>query len=61
MVMSLDLKSQIEKARHNLHMLVEHNKGGLGHPDVIRQSMALDELINEYHRKHGSKAGVRPI
>lgn len=50
MVMSLDLKNQIEKARHNLHMLVEHYEGGLGHPDVIRQSMALDELINEYNR-----------
>ncbi|MEK4363241.1 aspartyl-phosphate phosphatase Spo0E family protein [Paenibacillus sp. FSL M8-0212] len=48
--MSLDLKNKIEKARHNLYVLVEHNKGGLGHPDVIRQSMALDELINEYNR-----------
>ncbi|MCP1187313.1 aspartyl-phosphate phosphatase Spo0E family protein [Paenibacillus sp. 1781tsa1] len=50
MVMSLDLKNKIEKARRNLYVLVEHNKGGLGHPDVIRQSMALDELINEYNR-----------
>ncbi|WP_342553358.1 aspartyl-phosphate phosphatase Spo0E family protein [Paenibacillus sp. FSL R7-0652] len=50
MVMSLELKTKIEKARHNLHKLVEHNKGRLGHPEVIRQSMALDELINEYNR-----------
>ncbi|MBM6383602.1 MULTISPECIES: aspartyl-phosphate phosphatase Spo0E family protein [Paenibacillus] len=55
MVMSLDLKNQIEKARHNLHMLVEHHEGGLGHPDVIRQSMALDELINEYNRMNRSQ------
>ncbi|MCG7383769.1 aspartyl-phosphate phosphatase Spo0E family protein [Paenibacillus sp. ACRRY] len=55
MVMSLDLKNQIEKARHNLHMLVELNEGGLGHPDVIRQSMALDELINEYNRMNRSQ------
>ncbi|MEO2207844.1 aspartyl-phosphate phosphatase Spo0E family protein [Paenibacillus pabuli] len=55
MVMSLDLKNQIEKARHNLHMLVERHEGGLGHPDVIRQSMALDELINEYNRMNRSQ------
>ncbi|WP_440114377.1 Spo0E family sporulation regulatory protein-aspartic acid phosphatase [Paenibacillus sp. QZ-Y1] len=55
MVMSLELKNKIENARHNLHMLVEHNGGGLGHPDVIRQSMALDELINEYNRMNRNK------
>ncbi|UPK47651.1 MULTISPECIES: aspartyl-phosphate phosphatase Spo0E family protein [Paenibacillus] len=53
--MSLELKNQIEKARHNLHMLVEHNEGRFGHPDVLQQSMVLDELINEYNRMHLNK------
>lgn len=55
MVMSLELKNQIEKARYNLHMLVEHNEGRFGHPDVLQQSMVLDELINEYNRMNLSK------
>ncbi|MFC9710789.1 aspartyl-phosphate phosphatase Spo0E family protein [Paenibacillus sp. JNUCC31] len=58
MVMSMELKSQIENARHNLHMLVEHNEGGFGHPDVLKQSMALDELINEYNRMNRSKQTI---
>ncbi|MCG7378255.1 aspartyl-phosphate phosphatase Spo0E family protein [Paenibacillus sp. ACRSA] len=61
MVMSLDLINRIEKARRSLHMLVEHHGGGLGHPDVIRQSMALDELINEYNRLHRSQTRARMI
>lgn len=38
----------IEKARRKLHQIASAH-AELWHPDVIRQSMILDELINEYN------------
>jgi len=48
--------SCLEQERKKLHVLVE-KYGHLGHPEVIRQSMRLDELINGHplSRKPDSK------
>lgn len=40
----------IEQAREQLHDLVEIHQNEFQHPDVIKQSMLLDELINQYYR-----------
>ncbi|CAI6084269.1 hypothetical protein PAECIP112173_04231 [Paenibacillus sp. JJ-100] len=39
----------IEKARQKLYQIADHHPE-LWHPEVIHQSMVLDELINEYNR-----------
>nr|WP_238652063.1 aspartyl-phosphate phosphatase Spo0E family protein [Paenibacillus piscarius] len=41
---------RIERARKQLHMLAEKHHD-LQHPAVLKQSMLLDELINQYNRK----------
>ncbi|MBY3619468.1 aspartyl-phosphate phosphatase Spo0E family protein [Acinetobacter sp. CUI P1] len=43
------IQKRIEGARAKLY-LMERQHGGLLHPNVIRQSMRLDELINEYNK-----------
>lgn len=45
----MELKSQIEDARQQLHQ-VHLQYGSLLHPEVIRQSVALDALLNQYNR-----------
>lgn len=42
--------ARIERARKRLHMLAEKHHN-LQHPAVLKQSMVLDELINQYNRK----------
>lgn len=49
------LKSKIEQARQQLYD-IELERGSLLHPEVIQQSMVLDELINEYNRQ---RVGVK--
>lgn len=39
----------IEKARQRLYQIANSHTE-LMHPEVIRQSMILDELINEYNK-----------
>lgn len=43
------IQKRIEGARIKLY-LMEKQHGGLLHPNVIRQSMRLDELINQYNK-----------
>lgn len=43
------IQKKIEGARTKLYMM-ERQYGGLLHPNVIEQSMRLDELINKYNR-----------
>lgn len=43
------LNLEIEQSRQLLYALEQ--KYGLTHASVLRQSMILDELINEYNRK----------
>lgn len=45
------LKFKIEQARQQLYD-IEVECGSLIHPEVIQQSMVLDELINQYNRQH---------
>ncbi|WP_410513826.1 aspartyl-phosphate phosphatase Spo0E family protein [Paenibacillus sp. BR2-3] len=42
------IQKKIECARVELYRM-ERNHGGLLHPNVIKQSMKLDELINKYY------------
>ncbi|WP_018750127.1 aspartyl-phosphate phosphatase Spo0E family protein [Paenibacillus sanguinis] len=44
------LQKRIETARKKLHVLTERYNGQLSHPHVIRQSVRLDKLINEYNQ-----------
>ncbi|GIO38316.1 hypothetical protein J41TS12_31770 [Paenibacillus antibioticophila] len=44
------LQERIEAARKKLHVLTEKHNGQLCHPYVIRQSVRLDKLINEYNQ-----------
>ncbi|MBP1905410.1 aspartyl-phosphate phosphatase Spo0E family protein [Paenibacillus turicensis] len=44
------LKYKIEQARQQLYD-IEVECGSLIHPEVIQQSMVLDELINQYNRQ----------
>ncbi|QQZ64543.1 aspartyl-phosphate phosphatase Spo0E family protein (plasmid) [Paenibacillus sonchi] len=46
---SMPMQLQIERARKRLHALTEKHRNFL-HPAVIKQSMVLDELINQYNR-----------
>ncbi|MBY0202671.1 aspartyl-phosphate phosphatase Spo0E family protein [Paenibacillus polysaccharolyticus] len=45
----MELKSQIEDARQQLHQ-IQLQYGSLLHPEVIRQSVVLDALLNQYNR-----------
>ncbi|WP_404580983.1 MULTISPECIES: Spo0E family sporulation regulatory protein-aspartic acid phosphatase [unclassified Paenibacillus] len=44
------LQQRLENNRQRLYDL--QAKYGLSHIDVLRQSMVLDELINQYHRMY---------
>lgn len=44
------LQDRIEAAREKLHVLTEKYHGQLSHPHVIRQSVRLDKLINQYNQ-----------
>ncbi|WP_337035804.1 aspartyl-phosphate phosphatase Spo0E family protein [Paenibacillus illinoisensis] len=46
---SMLIQLRIERARNRLHHLTEKH-GNFQHPAVIKQSMLLDELINQYNR-----------
>lgn len=46
---SMLMKVRIERARNRLHTLTEKHRN-FQHPAVIKQSMVLDELINQYNR-----------
>jgi len=48
------LRIQIERERQRLHLLVQEC-GELNHPRIIKQSMRLDELINQYNRMEKEK------
>ncbi|WNS42596.1 aspartyl-phosphate phosphatase Spo0E family protein [Paenibacillus sp. MMS20-IR301] len=41
------VRIRIERARSRLHQL-QTRHGGFGHPEVLRQSVVLDELLNTY-------------
>ncbi|KOY14641.1 hypothetical protein AMS66_22135 [Paenibacillus xylanivorans] len=45
-----ELKLQIEAARQKLYQLKMDYNGYLLHPHVIKQSMVLDDLINQYNQ-----------
>ncbi|WP_342418038.1 aspartyl-phosphate phosphatase Spo0E family protein [Paenibacillus sp. FSL R10-2782] len=47
------LQQRLENNRQRLYDLQE--KYGLSHIDVLRQSMVLDELINQYNRIYYTK------
>jgi hypothetical protein len=47
------LQQRLEKNRQQLYDL--QAKYGLGHMYVLRQSMVLDELINQYNRMYYTK------
>ncbi|MCC3379610.1 aspartyl-phosphate phosphatase Spo0E family protein [Paenibacillus farraposensis] len=47
------IQQRLEKNRKRLYDL--HAKYGLGHNYVLRQSMVLDELINQYNRIYYAK------
>ncbi|MHA7584732.1 aspartyl-phosphate phosphatase Spo0E family protein [Paenibacillus vandeheii] len=49
MTRSMLMQLRIERARNRLYVLTE-KYGDFQHPAVIKQSMVLDELINQYNR-----------
>ena len=42
------IKFSIEQERHKLHKMKRYRD--FNHPKVLRQSIVLDELINQYNR-----------
>lgn len=46
---SMLMQLRIERARNRLHALSEKHEN-FQHPAVIKQSMVLDDLINQYNR-----------
>ncbi|MFB5760944.1 Spo0E family sporulation regulatory protein-aspartic acid phosphatase [Paenibacillus medicaginis] len=52
-----NLSLKIEQSRQQLYELEQIY--GLTHSSVLRQSMVLDELINEYNRKFHTRAESR--
>ncbi|WP_160037208.1 aspartyl-phosphate phosphatase Spo0E family protein [Paenibacillus sp. An7] len=51
--------ASIEQARKQLNALVKKYNNDFQHPVVIKQSMLLDELINQYSRT--GKQKEKPI
>lgn len=47
---SVHIQRRIDRARKHLHFLVE-KYGEVQHRAVIKQSMVLDDLINQYNRE----------
>ncbi|WP_340026224.1 aspartyl-phosphate phosphatase Spo0E family protein [Paenibacillus sp. FSL K6-1096] len=48
------VRIRIEQARSMLHKL-HIQYGGLNHPEVLRQSVVLDELLNAYDSAYRMK------
>ncbi|AIQ61351.1 Spo0E family sporulation regulatory protein-aspartic acid phosphatase [Paenibacillus sp. LMG 31459] len=48
------VRIRIERARSKLHQL-QVQYGGLCHPEVLRQSVVLDELLNSYDNTYRMK------
>lgn len=57
---SEDPQCCIEKERQRLYRMVEQY-GAVRNPRVIRQSMVLDELINNYNRSHRTRCLNNPM
>ncbi|MFM9278628.1 aspartyl-phosphate phosphatase Spo0E family protein [Paenibacillus jiagnxiensis] len=53
------LRIRIERERQRLHLMVQ-KYGELSHPRVLKQSIRLDELINQYNRM-GKEKIKKPI
>ncbi|WP_283654592.1 aspartyl-phosphate phosphatase Spo0E family protein [Paenibacillus sp. RC334] len=51
------LSHHVEAARQKLHDL--QNKYGFGHASVLKQSMVLDELINQYQYTYYRRKKIR--
>lgn len=49
-----NVRIRIEQARSKLHKL-HMQYGGLAHPEVLRQSVVLDELLNVYDQAYRMK------
>ncbi|MNO26022.1 Spo0E like sporulation regulatory protein [compost metagenome] len=45
------IRIRIERARRKLHQMQMHY-GGFSHPEVLRQSVELDKLLNNYSNIH---------
>ncbi|MGW8958393.1 aspartyl-phosphate phosphatase Spo0E family protein [Paenibacillus sp. NPDC055715] len=52
------LRQKLEKARQKMYAL--QAKHGFDHASVLKQSMILDELINDYHHTF-YRRGKNPI
>ncbi|MDP4099102.1 aspartyl-phosphate phosphatase Spo0E family protein [Paenibacillus sp. P96] len=52
-----NLSRRIEESRQQLYALEQEY--GLTHASVLKQSMVLDELINEYNRKFYARTKSR--
>lgn len=48
------IQLKMERARNRLHELAKEYKGLL-HPEVIKQSMILDKLINQFNHQEETK------
>jgi len=51
---SMLIQLRIEHARNLLYTLAEKHRG-VQHPAVIKQSMILDDLINQYNKEGTQK------
>lgn len=48
-----EIREEIERHRENLRHLINRHQS-LTHPDVVRESQAIDRLLNRLNRlKHG--------
>jgi hypothetical protein len=55
------IKQQIERHRQNLDKLISRHHS-LTHPDVVKESQAIDQLLNRLNRlKNSSKYYQAPI
>ncbi|MDM5280912.1 aspartyl-phosphate phosphatase Spo0E family protein [Paenibacillus silvae] len=48
------IQLEIEQARSRLHEIA-NQYNGLLHPELIKQSVILDKLINQFYDKNGTK------
>lgn len=53
------VRIRIERARNKLHKL-QIQYGGFNHPEVLRQSVVLDELLNTYDHSYRDRMNKRP-
>ncbi|MGE6668544.1 aspartyl-phosphate phosphatase Spo0E family protein [Paenibacillus xylanexedens] len=54
---SMLIQLRIERARNLLYALAEKHRG-VQHPAVIKQSMILDDLINQYNKEGAQKKPI---